>query len=288
LAPTSTKITILVDNNTLEQTGGPGAVPARLASEHGFSLWIESGGLHILLDTGQGRSLELNAPALGVDLAKADVLVLSHGHFDHSGGVPYALRDAARASVYCHPAVVQDRYSVRDDKAEAIGMPEHARGALRDLGTDRVRWVLGPAKLSEHMGLTGPIPRLTPYEDTGGPFYLDTAGWRPDPLEDDLALWIRTERGLIVCLGCAHAGVVNTLDYIGRLNPGEEVRAVIGGLHLVNAGEERLKKTTDALLASEVPVVVPCHCTGVAAAQALASALGERLVPGASGLTLEV
>jgi 7,8-dihydropterin-6-yl-methyl-4-(beta-D-ribofuranosyl)aminobenzene 5'-phosphate synthase len=287
LASTSTKITILVDNNACGPAAASRGLPAQLASEHGLSFWIESGDQHILFDTGQGPALAANVTALGIDLSATDILVLSHGHHDHTGGVPQVLRAAPRAEVYCHPAIFRTRYSIRQGKAESIGIPKRSSRSLGGLPPERLRWVSGPVMLSEHIGITGPIPRLTGYEGTGGPFYQDKAGRRPDPLEDDLALWVRTEGGLVVCSGCAHSGAVNTLDYVRNLNHGLSVLAIIGGLHLLNANEERLDKTIEALGALKIPSVVPCHCTGAGAFRALDESLGERVSPGAAGMTLQ-
>ena len=139
-------------------------------------------------------------------------------------------------------------------------------------------------RLAGTIGLSGPIPRQTVYEDTGGPFFLDTGGHRPDPIDDDLALWIDTPTGLVVCVGCAHAGLVNTLVQVQRLNGGRRVRAVIGGFHLLSADERRIKATIDALQALAFDEIVPCHCTGEAAVEALVAAFGERCRPGAAGM----
>jgi 7,8-dihydropterin-6-yl-methyl-4-(beta-D-ribofuranosyl)aminobenzene 5'-phosphate synthase len=113
-------ITILVDNQA-----GPG-----LTTEHGFSLWIETDDRHILFDTGQGPALPSNARALGVDLRKTDVLVLSHGHYDHTGGIPHVLHVAPNAHVYCHPGVVQPRYSLRNGSPKPAHMPSESMAAL--------------------------------------------------------------------------------------------------------------------------------------------------------------
>jgi 7,8-dihydropterin-6-yl-methyl-4-(beta-D-ribofuranosyl)aminobenzene 5'-phosphate synthase len=274
------KITILVDNQACTQQSG-----GELGSEHGLSLWIEAGGMRILLDTGQGGVIERNVAALGVDLGTTDILVLSHGHYDHTGGLPYVLRYAEHAAVYCHPAVRLPRYAVKDGESRPIGIPARPLMALEGLPPERLHWVKGPVNITDGVGITGPIPRDTDYEDTGGPFYLDPAGRSPDLLEDDLALWIETEEGTVVCLGCAHSGVVNTLDRVRGLTGGAPIRAIIGGLHLVNADPTRVEKTIAALRALHVPTVAPCHCTGADALRMLGAALGDTVTPGAAGMT---
>ena len=275
MALKTTTVTLLVDN---EPDKG-------LATEHGLSMWIEHENRHILFDTGQKNTFAENAGKLGVDIGQTETLVLSHGHFDHTGGIPLALRMAPNTKVYCHPAVVYPRYSVRNGAARPIQMPEESKVALDRLPSEQLHWVQTPVFLSEGIGLTGFIPRKTDYEDTGGPFYLDPAGRREDAIDDDMALWIRTEKGLVVCVGCSHAGLVNTLNHIQALNKGENIHAVIGGFHLIGADVHRLDETVKALRLLKPDLIAPCHCTGKSAAQFIQEALGKRVVAGKSGMT---
>lgn len=153
---------------------------------------------------------------------------------------------------------------------------------------DRLHWITASLRIGASIGLSGPIPRHTNYEDTGGPFFLDREGTRPDPIEDDLALWIETESGLIVCAGCSHAGIVNTLDYIRSLNRGTRIRALIGGFHLKDASESRIEKTAEVLAGLHPDHVVPCHCTGNRAVAVLRSALGGIVSTGTVGGKIEL
>jgi 7,8-dihydropterin-6-yl-methyl-4-(beta-D-ribofuranosyl)aminobenzene 5'-phosphate synthase len=266
------KMTIVVDDRAEEG----------LLCEHGFSVWIEVAGRRLLFDTGQGAALAGNADRLGVDLCAADTLVLSHGHYDHTGGVPLVIARAPTVEIYAHPAAIGPRYSIRDGAAKAIAMPAAARSAL-EVHAVGVRWTTVAVQLAIGLGLTGPIPRLTDYEDTGGPFFVDTGGARPDPLADDLALWMRMDRGLVVVVGCSHAGLVNTLRHALSLSGESRLHAVLGGFHLNEASERRLVRTMDELQELNPDLIVPCHCTGDAAVERLRQTFGNRVVRGAGG-----
>lgn len=262
------RITVLLENRARDG----------LLSEHGVSFWIEADGMKLLLDTGQSDAFARNAEALGINLEDADALILSHGHSDHSGGLAAVLPKMKSPIVYLHPAALLERYSIREGIAKPIGIPPAASAALDDLPVPGCHWVRQPVRLTPRIGLTGPIPRETVYEDTGGPFFLDTDGTQPDPIDDDMSLWIETEGGLVVCTGCCHAGLINTLDWIRDQRPGLPVRSVIGGLHLAVASEDRMRRTIDALRAMDVQQLVPMHCTGETAVARLRQELGERVV----------
>jgi 7,8-dihydropterin-6-yl-methyl-4-(beta-D-ribofuranosyl)aminobenzene 5'-phosphate synthase len=123
---------------------------------------------------------------------------------------------------------------------------------------------------------TGPVPRVTDFEDTGGPFFLDAACQVPDPLLDDQALYFESPKGTVVLLGCAHSGVINTLRYIRQLTGGRPVHAVMGGMHLVSASEQRLNRTIHELREMGIRHLGPAHCTGRTATTALWTSLPEQ------------
>lgn len=273
----SISLTVLSDNHAAEG----------LASEHGFAVWIEVGGKNILFDTGNASAMPLNAKALGVEMSKAGTIVLSHGHYDHSGNLRDMLKKAPLAVLYLHPAALRQRYSIHEN-AKPIGMPESAVTAVSGLTEQRLKWVTAPEKISDRIWLTGPVPRVTNYEDTGGPFFKDADGRCPDGIPDDLSLWIETDAGLVVCLGCCHSGVVNTLNYIVETSGERRIRCVLGGMHLLHAPQERLERTSAALLGYNIPRVIPCHCTGEQATKFLAKVLGNTVEEGYAGLKIRV
>jgi 7,8-dihydropterin-6-yl-methyl-4-(beta-D-ribofuranosyl)aminobenzene 5'-phosphate synthase len=271
---TDLRITVLVENTARD---------SRLRTEHGLSFWIEAEGRKILFDTGQGEALEPNAQQLAVDLGQTDAIVISHGHYDHTGGLPRVLARSGRAVVYIHPLAFESKYSRREKTpCRPIGIPEQVASDL--LGRDHyLTFTRGPTRICSGLAVTGQIPRLAKFENTGGPFFLDEHCTRKDVVADDQALYVESRNGLVVVLGCGHSGVVNTLDYVAKLTGKRSMRAVLGGMHLAEASEERIELTCAALDRYRIGAVAPCHCTGKGAIARLRSWFGERVVDCSAG-----
>ena len=260
------RITILLDNAASK----PG-----LLTEHGLSLWIEYKEKRILFDTGQSNKLIQNAKKLGVNLAKTDAIILSHGHYDHTGGLSAVLELAPHAVIYIHPAAIKPKYSCKEFKIRSIGMPEAAKQAIKNY---KVVWTEKPLQLCNGVTLTGQIPRKNDFEDVGGAFFVDENCHTPDGLLDDQALFIESPNGLIVVFGCAHSGVINTLDYVNQLSNQSRIYAVLGGMHLVNASKDRMERTIEAFKSYDIEKIIPLHCTGSEAIEHLRESFSGKCV----------
>jgi len=244
------RITTLVENT---------ALGAGLLAEHGLSFWIEYGDKRILFDTGQSDILIPNAKVLGVNLAETDAIVLSHGHYDHTGGLAAVLDIAAKAKIYLHPAAVEPKFSKKAFGAKLIGMPDSARKAI---GDREVIWTEMPTQIFPGVTVTGQVPRINDFEDVGGAFFLDENCQKADELLDDQTLFIETSKGLVIVFGCAHAGVVNILHRITDLSEKKQFYAVLGGMHLLRASNERIERTKLVFNEYDLQKIGPAHCTG--------------------------
>ena len=268
------RITVLADDS----------VTARAArGEHGLCFHIETGDRHILFDTGQGLVLADNARALGIDLGAVDTLVLSHGHYDHTGGLPTVLA-AARSpvTVHLHPDALHPKFN----GTRSIGIPPAARRAL-DAPNVRLVSSRDPAEVAPGLFRTGEIPRPHPEESPAEVFHLDPDGRKIDPLLDDQSLYFDTPHGTVVLLGCAHSGVIHILEHIQSLTCHRPIHAVIGGMHLGAASPERMRWFLDQLRPLALRLLAPMHCTGPKATAALWNAFPDASRPGGAGAAFE-
>jgi len=197
-------------------------------AEWGLSILVETDEANVLLDTGAGISASHNADVLGIDLSQVDKIVLSHSHYDHTGGLRRVLRKMRKEiEIVAHPDIWGVHYVRRKNQPDRyIGIP-FQREELENLGA-RFNLTARPVKLSDNIMTTGEIPVVTDFEDMGSIFFIKgDDGWQPDTIPDDQALIIDTEPGLIVVLGCAHRGVINTLYHARQLTGGKSIYAVL-------------------------------------------------------------
>ena len=254
------RVTILTDNVV------PGKSEA--IGEHGFSAYIETGNGNFLFDTGKGKTVIHNALVLNKDLTAINKIVLSHSHGDHTGGLPDVLRiqGEKKIDVYAHPHIFVYRFREQNGKKTYGGIP-FTRGYLEKMGA---RFILNEqyVEIEDGIFLTGEVPRETPFEggDMANRFVqLDGDKVIPDIIQDDQSMAIHTEKGLMIVLGCAHAGIINTLNHIIKKSGADKIYGIVGGTHIGFSGEVQLSESIKALKSYNIQHLVPSHCTGLAA-----------------------
>ena len=254
-----TKITVLCENTSGRMMGVTG--------EHGFSALIEKQGQKLLFDTGQGMSLENNAKYLQKNLSRIEQVVLSHGHYDHTGGLPAVLYPPRKVKVTAHPGIFENKLAehqlVSGQSLFYIGMPYSyeflTKGLYADFDLQTEFCEIGPG-----IYYSGQVPRETDFEHPDPHLKVeDNTQIQVDQVWDDISLLIDTEKGPVVLLGCAHAGMVNVLNHFCKNTGYKKFHAVIGGTHLGFQGPgEQLEKSLQALQDYQVDLVAVSHCTG--------------------------
>jgi len=291
----------MLRRNGLKRSSGP----ALCCANHGLALVLtlhRGGATHrFLFDGGPDPyAIERNGPKLGVAFGAIEAAMLSHGHWDHAGGIPRALAFITAANgnrpvlLHLHPGMFRERGSRQPDGGvfpmERVPTPAewNAMGAA-PVVTDQPQSLFDGA-----LWISGEIPRRTSYE-RGLPGQVARATeadpWESDELLMDerfCAVHLRG-RGLVVFSACSHAGIVNVLHAAREAFPAVPLFAVMGGFHLSGENEAIIPETVADLAGFDLPLLIPAHCTGWRAVNALERAFGERVVPAAVGklFTLE-
>jgi 7,8-dihydropterin-6-yl-methyl-4-(beta-D-ribofuranosyl)aminobenzene 5'-phosphate synthase len=259
-------VTVLVENTTRGRD---------LLGEHGLAYWIDWGGRHFLFDTGPGGALLQNARQLGLEPSTVEEVVFSHGHYDHTGGLGALIEAGAKPRVWAHPAALEPKFVRRADGAvHDIGIPAAVRAQLDRL---EVKPTPRVTEIAEGLFVTGEIARHTDFEEGTAAFLKDEQG-SIDPLVDDQALFFDTGQGLVLLLGCAHSGVINTVRHVEAYISGRRVDTILGGMHLGGASPDRLEKTVKGLKELGLRRLGAAHCTGIRATARLWHELPESCV----------
>lgn len=261
----------------------------RLLAEWGLSVYIETDEANVLLDTGQIMAAAYNADVLGIDLSQVDKMVISHGHHDHTGGLREVLPKMKRGiEIIAHPDIWAPKYGKRPGREGVYAGIPFQRLELEKTGARFIE-TREPVKITEDIITTGEVPMVTDFELINENLCIKQNGeYLPDPLLDDQAIILTTPEGLVVILGCAHRGMINTIYHAQNITGVQQVAMVIGGCHLNDASEERIWLTIGALKELEVGKIGVSHCTGMRAAVAMAQEFGENFFFNNAGTRIEL
>lgn len=267
------RVTLLVDNEASDV----------LRSEHGLSFLVETDDGSALFDVGQTDAWLHNLIALGRDPDAIEVVAISHGHYDHTGGLARAIRELPDASYYAHPACFQPKYARTNDELRYIGM-------VAEVVSQKAAFTLNRSSVEIIPGviLSGEIPLKKETHSSVSKFWAGQENPGRDTFEDEQCVVIRNNSFTAVLVGCAHRGLENNLFAAMDVAGATRIDLLAGGFHLADAGEERLESLAGFLERVDVGQIACCHCTGSDAIEYLRAKLGTRVAQVRAGVIWEI
>lgn len=271
-------ITTLIENSKGEHLG--------LINEHGISFLIEVNDKKILFDTGQSGDFIKNANTLDKTLDDIDIVVLSHGHYDHTGGFRTLVETiTSNFKLYVHNDAFVKKYSHDNAHYKFLGN-SFTKDYIKEKNIEAHYVTEDMLEIDKGIYLITNFERTTPFEKTNPRFYLENDTEHiPDDFHDEIMLAIDTDDGLVVILGCSHPGVINMLNTLMK-RTGKKINTIIGGTHLVRADDERIKDTIANFRAMNIEKLGISHCTGENAMNQLKESFGDKYFHNTTGTIL--
>ncbi len=252
-------------------------------AEHGLSIYIQTEELCLLFDLGQSDIFEKNAKIVKADLDQVDAVVISHGHFDHTNGIPRFCLLNTHAPIYLQKDSFGRRYQLTDGKpkGEDIGIlweKDHPELKNRLIMTD------GPIYLTSHIAISGTMdqdPAFVPTEQ----FVIlrDTDQYDKETMSHEQILVISQPEGLYIFSGCSHLGVIAAIRQAQKLFPGEKIAGLIAGMHLYKTPDAIRNSLIEKILSYNLDLIIPLHCTGMDAICQIKSKMGSECLNAGSG-----
>ena len=279
------KVTVLAENSVCKTNSRD------LKSEHGLSLFIEFDDRKILFDLGQSDLFIRNAEKMGIDLSQVDYLFISHGHFDHGGGLQHFLRNNTRAKIYLHKKAINRFYT------KILGFIPYYVGLNQKIisqNSERINFIHRNTQIEDNIVLLEGFPEIFPQSEANKTLFEKTDNKLiPDKFNHEIAMLLFDNEEIVLFSGCSHSGIINIIDEVKLFSDDKRIKAIFGGFHIYNPINKKsenpcyINKLTEALDESD-SVFYAGHCTGETNFYSIKERLGRRIQTMNTGEVIEV